>query len=511
MVEKIRIPGNENGKRKSVLEYSRESGLQINADCAGNGRCGKCKVLLVEGELIITEQDRLYLSEQELSFGVRLACCAYPTTEVVVIPVTEEQASILTDENIYHNQNVNTREGTRKDCSCIIDLGTTTVVMVLYDSTGARLGSRAFLNPQKIYGADVISRIQAAVEGKGQELKRLICDRMAEELQSLRAECGVINQPLTRILLAGNTTMIHLLRGFSCDTLGVYPFTPVDISLMKLPAKDIFGIAAGEAELTILPAISTFVGGDIVAGLYAQGFEEAEENRFLVDLGTNGEMAVGNRKRILVTSVAAGPAFEGGNISCGVGSVSGAVSDITLEGSRITSLQTIFEQPPLGICGSGVLALVGEMVNNELIDGSGKLCEPYFKTGFPFARDVNGREMFLTQKDIREIQMAKSAIYAGIEVLRQRIGETDRLDLFLSGGFSSGINLKKLEPLDMFPKGLRIHMAGNSCLAGLKKCLFSANMEKSLEQIVRISEEVTLATDMEFCNLFMESMGFKHM
>jgi uncharacterized 2Fe-2S/4Fe-4S cluster protein (DUF4445 family) len=386
------------------------------------------------------------------------------------------------------------------------------------------------VNPQRVYGADVISRMRASKEGTLEQLRDIIRSSLSEGIISAIREVGIEASQLKQIAIAGNTTMIHLLMGYSCETLGVYPFLPVNIDTITLKFKDLFFQdlrlvnkynnfseegnnllqLIQELPVVILPGISTFVGGDIVAGLAVCGYHTSEEICLLIDLGTNGEIAIGNKERILVTSTAAGPAFEGGNISCGVGSIPGAISRVSLEADHIT-LETIGEQKPIGICGTGVIELVSELFRNGVIDETGLLIEEYFKSGYPIVESEEVSIRF-TQKDIRELQLAKAAVRAGIEVLLKRYGVTyQQLEkVYLAGGFGFYLDIDKAIKISLLPEEFRdkIFLSGNSSLAGAVQYASNTDFTKRVEDILAKSQEIHLSNDEDFNKLYLEYMSF---
>ena len=270
--------------------------------------------------------------------------------------------------------------------------------------------------------------------------------------------------------------------------------------------------------------------------MLACDFDRREKPCLLIDLGTNGEMAVGNRERILVTSTAAGPAFEGGNISCGMGSVPGAISHVEINdavvgepGVRLQNseetkdssrsavqsrvrFQTIGGQPPIGLCGTGVIETTYELVKVGFVDETGMLEEDYFEAGFELARTPEGRPIVFTQKDVREMQLAKSAVRAGLETLLKRYGITyENIDrVFLAGGFGYKADLEKMVGIGMLPEELRAKTTavGNSSLAGAARFLTSAGAEERLKKLVEISTEVELSSDKDFNDFYMEYMFF---
>ena len=235
-------------------------------------------------------------------------------------------------------------------------------------------------------------------------------------------------------------------------------------------------------------------------------FENRERPSVLIDLGTNGEMAIGCRDKILVASTAAGPAFEGGNIVCGTGSVPGAVCSVSLAGKQV-HIETIADATPTGICGTGVIDAVYELKKEDIIDETGLMQKPYFENGFPLSEEGNIR---LYQKDIREIQLAKSAVRAGMETLISKYGITynEIENIYIAGGLGYQMNIQKAEDIGLLPAGCgeRIHAVGNSCLKGTVKYLLNRNAQKITEAIAGTAEEINLSNDKEFQEFYMEHM-----
>ena len=238
----------------------------------------------------------------------------------------------------------------------------------------------------------------ASNQGKGEELRACIRKDLLEGIRSVISRGGIDAEQIKKIAIGANTTMGHLLLGFSCETLGVYPFDPVDISYITRPFEEVFGDTMLECPVEVLPGISTYVGGDIVSGLLFCGFHKSEQVSVLIDLGTNGEMAIGCKDRILVTSTAAGPAFEGGNISCGMGSVAGAICHVNLDKNNRPAIETIGKQPPIGLCGTGVIETTAELIRTGLMDETGLLDDEYFDDGLVLALAPDGKEISFTQK-----------------------------------------------------------------------------------------------------------------
>lgn len=505
-------------------------GFYLSAPCGGKGRCGKCGVQVLEGDAFITPEDKKAFSREQLEAGWRLSCRLYPTEDLKVAFTLNDESEfeILGDTD---DEEENRSSETDSGYEIATDIGTTTIAMELLGcDSGKRLHTVTFINEQRAYGADVISRIQASVDGKKEELKNCIRQILRRGIRQLAIEAQIPMEKIKRISIAGNTTMGHLLMGYDCDTLGVYPFTPVNIDLIKGSYEEILGGTDKgteehdtysdstdpdhtdcSAEVNLLPGISTYVGGDIVSGLYACGFDRSEEVCLLVDLGTNGEMAIGNKDRILVTSTAAGPAFEGGNITWGTGSVAGAICSVEIHDKK-ASVKTILNQPPVGICGTGVVETVMELVKNELVEDSGLLDEDYFDDGFPLAETEDGRTIAFTRKDVREIQLAKAAVRAGAEtlILRYGISKDQIAKVYLAGGFGYKLNKNKAIAIGLLPPELgdRIEAVGNSSLAGAAGYLRDPEGESKLKHLVEISEEVSLSTDKDFNEFYMDYMMF---
>ena len=450
-----------------------------NPTCGGNGNCATCPKRMAE----------------------ELNNCAFEA--VAEYAVSEKDGTVNCDALKVSNEKGNMY-------AIAIDLGTTTLAFSLVDSASAQiLHTVTMLNSQRKYGADVLSRIQASVDGKKEELRACIKKDLREGIDELLKEYRIIG--IDHIAISGNTTMIHLLMGYDCSTLGVYPFAPVNTELISGTAEEIIGYKQPGAEIktTILPSISAFIGGDIVAGLYALDFDSNKEISLFVDLGTNGEIALGNCDRILTTSVAAGPAFEGGNISCGTGSVAGAICAVEIDRNDAADIKwnTIYSAPPCGICGTGVIETVAELLKGGLIDETGLLVDEYFDTGFPLTNTQ--KPIVFTQQDIRQFQLAKAAVRTGVEVLIKEYGiTTDEIDkVYIAGGFGYHLNVAKAASIGLIPAELvnKATAVGNTSLAGAVKYLGDTNASDTIQRIKNASEDIILANDSDFQELYLKN------
>lgn len=500
----------------TLLAYLRDAGVPISAPCGGHGKCGKCRARFTQGAPNPTEAERRCFTEGELADGWRLSCESVPTGDChVILPEDEGEFEVVAEFGSGASQ---VAQG--GDLAVAVDLGTTTIAASLIDSGGSIVHTVTMVNSQRAFGADVVSRIQASNEGHAEELEESVRMDLYGGIARLLSESGANAGHVSRIAIAGNTTMGHLLMGDSCETLGAYPFKPVDISTRVVDASGFFAAqrakaGADEIDLTakveVLPGISAYVGADLAAGLLFCGFDRLEEPCLLIDFGTNGEMALGNRDRILVASTAAGPAFEGGNLSCGMGSVPGAICNVSIEDGH-PHVRTIGGKPPIGICGTGVVEAVHELLVAGFLDETGMLAETYFEEGFPLAETAEGKPIVLTQKDVREIQLAKAAVRAGVETLLKRSGITyaDVGHVFLAGGFGYRIDFTKAAGIGMLPRewANRATAVGNSALGGAIAWLAESDARQRLERLIGVCEEVGLALDADFNDFYVDHMLF---
>jgi uncharacterized 2Fe-2S/4Fe-4S cluster protein (DUF4445 family) len=510
-------------QQKNLLEMLQEKNEYISAPCNGNGICGKCIVRYKSGATEPTKQDREFLSEKQLEQGYRLACQSYPTEEYKVeIPELEETIEVLSQWENQRTEEIlkNTAEGTAEKTEnalygICIDIGTTTLAALLVNlKTEADCQTAVSVNHQRTYGADVISRIDASNNGKKWEMQRCIRQDLQKLVGELAEKEGIHVAQIQRIVIAGNTTMCHLLRGFSCETLGVAPFLPVDLSWMEGSAADFLGMKELDTKVVILPGISAFVGADIMAGIAKMNMHRSEGYHLLLDIGTNGEMVLGNCRHMYVTSTSAGPAFEGGNISCGMASIPGVISHVFMEETGKAGFQVIGEtdgenkkQQAIGICGTGMIDLVYELREHQMIDEHGTYSDLYFDTGYELAEKVK-----FTQNDIRELQMAKAAIRAGVDILVKKAGIAfDEVDnCYLAGGFGTKIDIKKAAGIGLIPKELEMKTipAGNTVLAGTKEVLLGKISKEELEKIQTMADVINLAEENDFEEMYLSYMDF---
>ena len=480
------------GEGNTMLKELQESGFDIYSPCGGNGTCGKCMVY-VKGEGEVTS-------------------CIYPVTNDIEIILPEKrEANILVDQH-EHTIEMPFNPGDSVGLSYFphgvaIDVGTTTLVFHLVNLiTGAIIETRAAVNPQTKFGADVISRINytATTPGGLKALQKEMLDAINLQLDHFDKVAEITNNELVKITIAGNTTMLHLLLGVDPLPIALAPFTPAFVDEQILKGRELNLHCHPEAEIKILPSIAAYVGADIVAGI-ASIKPSSQYQRFLfMDIGTNGELALVTPETIWCCATAAGPAFEGANISCGMTAVEGAISVFGADGFSV-----IGNAAPAGLCGSGLIDVVAHLVENKLVQSDGLLSED-----FVIVPEISGNKgIVLTQQDIREVQLAKSAIMAGVKVLLKKASLTfDDLDaLFLAGGFGNYIDLASAIKIGMLPKEMehKTISLGNTSGTGALLALKSVQFDQIIQDVRNRSCYVELSEDEDFVMDYVMNMDFK--
>ena len=496
-----------------VHDYIQSQGTALAMPCGGKGMCGKCRVRVVRGRLPVTPEDKRIFSEAQLAQGWRLACKAVTREAVeIVVPVQEQQgfsalAAEAADEGALSL-------AADHDYGLAVDIGTTTLAAALVDCTdGKILATATAVNSQRSFGADVVSRIGAACHGKGKALQKAVRRDLTRLMKQLLKDHPGTAARCRQMAIAANTTMLHLLMGWPCDGLGDWPFHPVSLGGKTYRAQEVLGPQSplADATVTLLPGMSTYVGADITAGIWQCGLASSDDVSLFVDLGTNGEMVLGNKDQRFIASAPAGPALEGGKLTWGTGSVPGAICGVRIERGR-AKVRTIDHTVPVGICGTGILEAMAGLVREGLVDETGKLVEPYFHKGFPLASTLDYQRITLSQQDIREIQMAKSAIRAGIESLIERSGISRQRvhQVFLAGGFGYDLDPQKAAVIGLLPADLaeRTTAVGNTSLKGAIGLLTGAVTLEELQAIAAGAEEIVLGNDEAFQRLYIDYLNF---
>ena len=435
-------------------------GISVPHPCGGTGKCGKC-MLLVDGK---KQRSCRYPVRHNISLIL-------PNDMPIESQSDAKQTEMLTEEMCY-----------------VLDIGTTTLALALV-SLDKKQVVRVVTqnNPQRAFGADVMSRIAYCQTNPQGVLHTTLTDTVRHMVASFG-----ISQKL-KMFVAGNVTMLHLFFDMDCRGIGTAPYTP-----LFLDGKKTESFIDGVSQIESLPAIHSFIGADIVAGIYHVGMPSQKKYNLLLDLGTNAEIVLFSNEKILCTSAAAGPCFEGANIVCGTGAITGAICEAGFDNGKLT-YQTIGNASPIGICGTGLVDIIAALLSRGIIDRTGFLEDE----SYPITDTV-----YLDASDIRQFQLAKSAIYSAVlSLLRiENISFSDVQTLYLAGGFSTKINIPNAAAVGLFPRELapKSLSVGNSSLLGTIKYA----LEKDILPPYTTAQYIDLAATEEFSRLFMENMMF---
>ena len=493
------------GAGETILLACGRAGIVLSAPCGGRRRCGKCRVQVLEGQVSGDVPD---------AEGWVHACQAVPVSDITV--ALTGSGEIIGNEVSVPAQAAGDRRRPAGATGVALDIGTTTVSARLVDlETLAALDTISELNDQRAFGADVMSRIGAARNGKTGELYTLINRQTERIIKTFQKRWDLPG--IKKLSVSGNTTMLHLFLNVDPSGIGELPFTPVFLEEREMKGE---ALALSVETVTVLPSIAAFIGGDISAGLAALDILNSDGPSLLIDIGTNGEMALLNRGTILCCSTAAGPAFEGAEISCGAGGVKGAISAVepaadapadttagsgTNAGGNAVRITTIGNAPPIGICGSGLIDAVAVMLKQGIIDETGFMTAA--EKSFSLAPGVS-----ITARDIRQFQLAKSAILSGIRILCKGAGlrAAEIKNVFIAGGFGFFINKKNAIAAGIFPDEFldTLTISGNLSLQGAEECLNSTDFIERCKQIIGRCSVIDLAADPSFMDEFAENMLF---
>lgn len=420
---------------------------------------------------------------------------------------------------------------TTADCyGAAVDVGTTTVVVSLINlKTGEETASATVINPQKAHGLDVLTRLQHAREHADglEKLGAMVRNAVNSLIGDLCRDLGVQRRHIYEVAVAANSIMTHLFLGVDPAGLGKSPYIPAFTSPVTVSARDV-GLEISEfGSVFCLPSVSGYIGSDIVAGLVASELHSSKEKALFIDIGTNGEIAMNTDKGIFACSCAAGPAFEGMNISCGMKAANGAVEKVFIEDDVV--LTTIGQKPAIGLCGSGVIDAVGELIKIGAVAPSGRFVKfPEDAPKPPWARRLhNGAgparfvlsegnhargDVAITQKDVRQVQLAKGAILSGILALTERLGITmaDIERVYVGGAFGYHVRMESLARLGVLPKELlpKVRLIGNSSKSGAILCLLSREKRREAGLMARKVSYVELSCYPDYDRLFTDCLSF---
>lgn len=459
-----------------LLAVLRGCGLAPDAPCGGEGRCGKCRVT-VNGEAV--SACRTYVTgDMTVLLPEAAACPVYGPAETAAADVGREAYCLA------------------------FDVGTTTLAACLLTADGRELGTLSMRNPQSIFGADVISRIRYGLAGHTEALTACLRQALEQMTRQLCAAAGIPAQAVKQICVVGNPAMQQLFLGMSVENLARPPFAPVLTQAAFSPAGEVLSLWRG-AQLLTVPDISGFVGADTLACILSTGLHRREETTLLVDIGTNGEMVLGNRHRLIACSTAAGPALEGAHISCGMRAEAGAIDRVRWEDGRF-ACHVVGNVPATGICGSGLVNAVAAALEAGLLNSRGKLLET--------DRLQLTDRIFLTQEDIRQVQTAKGAIAAGIRLmmLSLQVDFPEIARVQLAGAFGSCLDPQSACRIGLLPPQLqdKVEAIGNAALDGAKWLACHPQTARQTDELVRKVQHLDLSAHPQFPRTFANSMRF---
>jgi len=489
----------EVGENTTILEAARQLGIVIESPCNGTGVCGKCKVLF-EGTYV-------------------LSCETYVLNDMNVFPPEKEKNHTLKilsggkSFDIELNPNVERQNITdiTKVYGLSLDIGTTTLVLTLVDlNDGHEINSVSAMNPQAVYAQDVLSRIKFASDKEGLETMQSV---LITEVNKMIAALGVSKENIYETVFSGNTCMLHLAIGMNPASLGKYPYTSAIEGVSVLKVADI-------GLVYLPPCISAYVGADITSGILATSLFELSGVTLFVDIGTNGEMVIAANGKLSAASTAAGPAFEGMNIAKGMRAGNGAIEEFEIADGEVR-IKVIGNAKATGICGSGLIDIVGELVFHNVIGKNGKFNDATQLPPFLAERliEQDGKKIFkidgdvvLTQKDIRQVQLAKGAIRAGIEYLmRAKNTPPERVDrVLIAGSFGYHLRAKSLINIGLMPKEFegKIEFVGNTSNSGGIAFLLGKQYRAKMEKKIKEIEVLELANMPDFEKLFVKTLNF---
>ncbi|TDO90118.1 uncharacterized 2Fe-2S/4Fe-4S cluster protein (DUF4445 family) [Halanaerobium saccharolyticum] len=553
-----------------LAECIRKAGLSIETPCNGMGKCGKCQVKVI-GEVSNPsfEEEKFIIGKE----GVRLACLARATgpveiellasqnklqsidkqyfidTEVnsevkkVSLPIIDQDSGrpYLEELNyqlasielytklgklerdkisdltgiLYNDEIIDLNQG--DILGLALDIGTTGLTVYLVDlETGVILNKISDLNPQTEFGGDVLSRISYCInqETGAADLKDMTLTKINQIIDELVTD-EYNKDNIYRLIVAGNTTMLHLFLGVNPASIARSPYRPIFLEKLDFKAKEL-GIKINKnAEVSLLPSVSGYVGADIIAGVVATEFDSRKTPTIFIDIGTNGEIVVISDDKMAATSTAAGPALEGMNIACGCRAEVGAIEAFSIDDNFNISYKTIANKKAKGICGSGLIDITANLVNRKIILKNGRFNKNLNKKLKARLRDKKfyiTEDIYISQKDIRQIQLAKGAIATGVKMLLEEIGISivNVKEVIIAGSFGYHINPESIKEVGFIPEGFsgEITFVGNSSAQGARQALVNTNVLDKMVELRKKIMVLELSRKEDFQDYFIKELNF---
>jgi uncharacterized 2Fe-2S/4Fe-4S cluster protein (DUF4445 family) len=527
----------------NLLEAARKAGVYLSSICGGDGCCGKCKLIINQGQ--IDSRPGTSLTEDEIEQNIVLACRTSAVSDITAtVPKTHslKEGQILTGTHTHKLGELvdqvraevfefdplvcKLTECGEANFAVAVDVGTTTVVTHLVDLTNAEtIDAEAMYNSQIKFGEDYIQRIiyGEQEDGRFKELQSCIVNDINSLIGTITSRRKINLQDIAAVVCSGNTAMIHFLLNLDSRWIRRGPYIASAGSIPPIQAWQV-GIKINDNGLLYcLPSVAAYVGGDIVAGILSTRIYNKTGISLFVDLGTNGEVVLGNRDWMVCASSSAGPAFEGSGVKCGMRAQTGAIEELTINGNGDIKFKTIGDVMPVGICGSGLLDTLAELFVNGIIDRTGrfkkdsrwKLTEGGDGLEFElFSPGTDGRRIVITQADISNLIRSKAGVLAAIKVLMKAM-ETETEDLeavYLAGGFGNFLNVRQAVIIGMLPDvpAEKIKFVGNTSIAGAKAVLLSKKAHETAEKIAHSMTYFDLMTHPGYMDEFIRASFLPH-
>ncbi|MHC4477157.1 MAG: ASKHA domain-containing protein [Planctomycetota bacterium] len=510
---------------ETLFEAAGRAGIILNSACGGKGTCRKCLMIVApQGRQVLACQHRV---QEDLTVTIPAAARFFEHR--ILTEGIDADRPVRPD--IYNKYVAKASDG--NVFGVAVDIGTTTVVAVLVDMTnGQQVATCADLNPQSQYGDDVVSRMSYAQDdAKLAELHNIIVTRVNELIGRLCQQAGIEAQQIYEVSVVGNTTMNHIFLKLPVKQLGQAPYQAFSLDAHDVGADELGLQISAAGNVHTVENIAGFVGSDITAVALATAIDDADDLTLAIDIGTNGELVLGTGEKLYAASCAAGPAFEGARITCGSRATEGAIEAVFVNDDDI-DLDIIGGGPPHSICGSGLIDAVAVMLNLGVIDSTGRFVEPEElaerlppailarlverddQPAFILAqdRDSDARQVFLNQRDIRQVQLAKAAIRAGTRLLQKKIGATDDdiQHILLAGAFGNYIRAESALRIGLLPEVPveRIRFVGNAAATGARMILLSQAARENARELARKIQYIEIAHTPDFADIFAEAMTF---
>lgn len=509
-MKKITLTAEYDGER--ISDVLLREGINFELPCAGNHTCGKCKIKVSGALNEISPSEAVMLSDSDMAEGMRMACFARARGEFIISLPEQKDYQILAKG--VGALRVGSPMMSRGAYGVAIDIGTTTVTCTLYDTEARALSSVSELNRQQRFGADVISRINQGILHGNEDIHHTIITQLEDLLLLLSTQAEVPREAITHAVVTGNTTMLHFFSGLDPKGMGFVPFTPQ--SLFDIERNDLLK----DIIAYLPPCVSAYVGADLVCCVLMSGMTDRNDTSLIVDMGTNGEMALFHEGILYSCSTAVGPAFEGAGISHGMVAASGAIAHTYYVPDLSTiRYETIANVPPEGICGSGVIDTVALLLEQNALLPSGLFVE----NGHPLSSLIHlqkegpallfpNSSVLVTQADIRQIQLAKAAVYAGAVTIAQICNvNLETLDvLYLCGGFGSFLNLTSAETIGLIPRNSkdRTVVLGNGAITGATMLLLDQAYQEKVVSLASQCRYIDLSSHEDFMDNYVNSMMF---